>query len=91
MIAEIAVNKKKTEEAALAHEEKLNRDGEDWTSSMPNKFLNGGPQPPKAEKMSPPKEKAPVEGALAPEAPAAPTPAAAEAAKEAAAESTAQV
>ena len=91
MIAEIAVNKKKVEAAEKSKEEKLARDGEDWTMSMPNKFLNGGPQPPKAEKMSAPVDKEEVKGALAPEAGAEPSPAAAEAAKEAAATSTAEV
>ena len=91
MIAEIAVNKKKVEAAEKSKEEKLARDGEDWTMSMPNKFLDGGPQPPKAEKMSAPVDKEEVKGALAPEAGAEPSPAAAEAAKEAAATSTAEV
>ena len=90
LTAELKVNKKKVEDAKKAKEEKLARDGEDWTASMPDKFLLG-PQPPKAQPVSAPAEKAEVKGALAPEGPAEPTPAQAEATKEAAAASTAAV
>jgi hypothetical protein len=51
------------EERAAALDEKLKTHGEDWTASMPQKFLSG-PQPPKPEKVNKETEK-PAEGAAA--------------------------
>ena len=48
LTAEIAANKKKIEDKKKAYWEKVNKDGEDWTKDMPQKFLTG-PPPPKPE------------------------------------------